>query len=391
MTRYTPVKHGGIAGLLAFACQAAVVGCDRASSEVIPERVSDPTCRIELTNIATIGQETGDTILTGRPISVLRGASGRYWINILDAFPLIYDPRTRIFGEFGRRGGGPGEFRFAQVIAALPGDSMLIWDLRTFHVVASNLATARSVRSLHNIWPAAVLHWPDNIVAVSAPSDRATGAARTLVARYDLSADTVAIIDTVFQSNPGSGRGRDANHLRVLGTPTAGGHIWISDYNRYRLVLYSPTGEPLDSVGRTPRWFPGGGPDRAGAPDHPASPHTMGNWVDAHGRLWTLTAEPRKNTEDAWAGVSFDTRGVEGRMAAFPPAYRLKRTLIEVINPVQRRVVSRHTFDGYIIAVLPDNDVASFVETDAGVPVLTIHHLALRGCKQQDGAQRLMQ
>jgi len=275
----------------------------------------------------------------------------------------------------------------------LPGDSALIWDLRTFHVVASNLTTARSVRSLHNVWPLAVLHWPDNVVGLSAPSDRTTGTSRTVVARYDLSADAVAIIDTVFQSNPSSRRGMVANHWRVLGRPTADGRIWISDDNRYRLVLYSATGEPLDSIRRTPRWFPGGEPVRPyGGPDQPASPHTIGNWVDADGRLWTLTAEPRKDTRDAWAEIALGSRGLaEGNLAGYPADYRVKRTLIEVIDPVQRRVVSRHKFDGYIIAILPDNDVASFVETDAGVPILTIHHLALRGCKQQAGDQRLMQ
>ena len=67
---------------------------------------------------------------------------------------------------------------------------------------------------------------------------------------------------------------------------------------------------------------------------------------------------------------------------ALPADYELKRTLIEVIDANAKRVIARHTFDGYIVAVLQDNHVASFVETEAGVPILTIHRLKLHGAEQ---------
>lgn len=64
-------------------------------------------------------------------------------------------------------------------------------------------------------------------------------------------------------------------------------------------------------------------------------------------------------------------------MSALPAGYELYRTVIEVIDIAVKRVIARDTFDGHIIAVLPDQRVAAFVETPDGVPILTIYRLSL--------------
>jgi hypothetical protein len=67
------------------------------------------------------------------------------------------------------------------------------------------------------------------------------------------------------------------------------------------------------------------------------------------------------------------------RVASLPADYKLNRTIIEVVDVEARRVIARHTFDGYINAIMSDQRVASFTETELGVPVLHIHRLELRG------------
>ena len=68
----------------------------------------------------------------------------------------------------------------------------------------------------------------------------------------------------------------------------------------------------------------------------------------------------------------------EVRVASLPAEYKLNQTVIEVIDLSERRVLTRYTFDGYIIDILPGQRFASYVETDAGVPVLRIHGVTLR-------------
>jgi hypothetical protein len=299
---------------------------------------------------------------------------------VLDAFPMIYDPVTRQLHDIGRSGDGPGEYRHPTIRSDLPGDSMLVSDVFNFRVVARDLEIAREIRGMQDLARIAVIQWPNNVLAITTPFDRSSNTVRTVVAKYDFSGDRVSAIDTVLATNPTSGRGPEwANSFRLFGRPTPDGSLWISDYNRYRLVKYSPTGEASDSIRRQPHWFPSGQPLRLGGPDQPTAPHLIGNWVDAKGRLWILASQPREDTREAWKDVASTAGAREVRVANLPAAYKLNRTIIEVIDLEARRVIARHTFDGYINAIMSDQQVASFTETELGVPVLHIHRLELRG------------
>jgi hypothetical protein len=58
---------------------------------------------------------------------------------------------------------------------------------------------------------------------------------------------------------------------------------------------------------------------------------------------------------------------------------KLFTTYVEVIDPVQGRVVARHNFDGYIFEALPDRKVAQYVIDADGFPRVHIVSLALNG------------
>jgi hypothetical protein len=295
----------------------------------------------------------------------------------MDAFPLLYDSATGKLASFLKQGGGPGEYEHPWIIAALPDDSLLIADRAFAHVVAPDLRISRTMRrqQLESVTP---LRWPDNVMARTSPWDRRTRMGHTVLARYDFSGDTAAIIDTLLITEPNNGMGAAwVSGLRIVGKPFADGHVWVSDVNRYRLMQYSPAGVVLDSIERKLDWFPAGlGPQRVGEKERP---HVVTNWVDDNGMLWVLLAQPRDDFADAWKDVARAPDGMiaEARVSALPAEYELKRSVIEVIDPATKKVIATHTFDGYIGMVLPDNRVGSFVETKDGIPILTIHRLSL--------------
>ena len=365
------------AALLALALAA----CDRTPPGMIPEQVSCDSCRIEIMPMFTIGDTAGPSILTGRPGSIVTNGRGTYWIGVLDAFPLRYDSAAGTLQEFAREGQGPGEFRRPSVVAYLPGDSLLVRDIFTWHVVRlDSMITARTISHPDQLGGLRIYRWPDRVVARSHANRRAGREIelRDVVAVYDMSGASVVELDTLF-ATPWS-NGRDgvafASSIRRSAEGAGDGDIWIANYNSYRIIKYSPTGEAVDSVLRRPKWFPGGQAILLGGPDNPTSPALTNHWIDDAGRMWVLLSQPRTDTKDAWKDVEMG--GNEVAVAKLPAEYELNRTIIEVIDLQRKRVIARHAFDGYISAVLPDNRVASFVETESGVPVLTIHKLRLQ-------------
>jgi hypothetical protein len=357
----------------------ALPGCEGTPQGFIPERVSCRGCRIAMDVVATIGDSTGDSGLTGRPLAVKQDQSGRYWINVLDAFPLMLDPAEGGLVEFARRGEGPREYRHPAVRAVLPGDSILVSDMYEYSVLAPDLELVRRFATREDIPRIEVLAWPTNVLGLTARFDPGSGRFHLMILRYDMSGERAFVTDTLFAPATGGEKGREADDYRILGAPFHDGSIWVSDFNRYYLVKYSPDGEPLDSIQRSPRWFPGGEPVRRRGPDERTSPHMVGSWLDVEGRLWTLAAKPREDTRAAWEGVADVRAGLrEVRASALPAVYQLNRTMIEVIDLTERRVMARLDFDGYIIDVLPNQRVASFRETPLGIPIMTIHRLGLQ-------------
>ena len=373
MTRETASRYTCVL----FAIAAAGCG-QRTPTDVIADRVSCTECEIVIEDIAVIGDTSDARSLAGRPFGVWQDGTGRYFINVLDAFPMVYDPAAGVLNHFGRPGGGPGEYRHPTIRALLPGDSLLVSDAFIYHVVSPDLTVARSVTVGTDLPSLVVAEWPARVIATGHSFDRETGTIQSLVAEYDMSGEAIQVRDTLLMTERVSGR--DANWvsaIRRLGEVDGDGGVWVSDYNSYRLVQYR-NGTPADSITRRPDWFPGGEPARMGSPTEPATPHMLGSWMDDEGLLWVLASQPRLDTQDVWKDMPSFEGAREVRVASLPADYKLNRTVIEVIDLAERRVVSRHTFDGYIIDVLPDQRVASFVETDAGVPVLRIHRMSLR-------------
>ena len=364
--------------LMVVGALAASACGDRAPQEESGES-SCPGCAIAVRDVHTIGTEDVQGSLTGRPFQITQDGQGRYWIDVVDAFPLLFDSAGKFLQQLGRRGEGPGEFRHLKIQSIVTGDSALVSTGFRFAVLGPDLSIGRQidvdprweVNSVH------VMSWPNNVLGLSSTFDQRTRISSTHLVRYDLSGPTATVLDTVFSVQAESSDSEAwASSLRSVGTPGTDG-VWVANHNKYQLVQVTHDGAVKDTIVRQLDWFPGGEAMRIGGPGKPTSPHMMGNWTDSKGYLWVLASKPRTNTGDAWKDAQ--SGGMEVRVAALPAPYELNQTLIEVFDPVSRMVVAQHLFDGYLIGVLPNNRVASYVETEAGIPVITVHELSLSG------------
>src|SRR5262245_30901728 len=75
----------------ALVASVAVILSSCARSDFGSDPVGCPECRIVTERTAVIGDTVRDNALTGRPHGVWQDSLGRYWINVLDAFPMLYD------------------------------------------------------------------------------------------------------------------------------------------------------------------------------------------------------------------------------------------------------------------------------------------------------------
>jgi hypothetical protein len=101
--------------------------------------------------------------------------------------------------------------------------------------------------------------------------------------------------------------------------------------------------------------------------------------IDPAGRLWVFSDAPRPDWHDAWTGIAVPSGTVEMRVSALPPEYSQYDTFVEIIDPARRRVVASARLDAHVFAILDYDRVATFVETDVGIPIVTIRRLTLTG------------
>ena len=344
-----------------------------AQSHVVPEAVSCARCSIDVRALVSMGTVEGPGSFPGRPWDLLVDGKGRYWVALTDHFPMVFDANGKFIQQFGKKGSGPGEFRFIGLKAALPGDSMLVNDLNRLVVVAPDLSIARTIRTNLDVGQVKSLDWPRNNV-VFAYTRSGPERASTLQ-QLDLSG-TEAQLTRVLLSQPfGRTPAEYAGSFRKIGAVKPQ-YFWAAHVNRYRLVRYDAAGAAQDSIERKPSWFTGGAGLGMGNLSRPASPQFTDTWEDERGRLWTLSAQPRADGSQAWRGIK--VQGNEIAVADMPPAFKVWRTMVEIIDPVKKRVIARKLLETFAFSGMPGNRIATFTEDELGIPRITIHQLTLR-------------
>jgi hypothetical protein len=352
------------------------IGC-RPTSRVVPDEVSCAACEITVEAELRIGPDDGPGSLPGRPTQLVRDSLGRFWITMLDyRFPFVFDSDGRFLQQFGSPGEGPGEFRSAMVIAALPGDSVLLQSYPSYFAVGPELRIDRAIRgSVGSMTGHRIASWPHEVIAQKITYSG--GVANAQVMNLDMSGSEVIERATLLQAT-----GANATILRRVEPASPHAGMWIAEVTRYLLRRHGRDSSPQDSLERRPEWFPAGERYAFGAPNEAPTPVVNALRIDAMGRLWVYIDRPQANWSAAWRGISFPFPPFRGstqevRVASLPPSYALWRTVVEVIDPAQRRVIVRKELDGHVVSVLGTDRIATFVESESGIPVVTISKLTL--------------
>ena len=98
----------------------------------VPDRPSCPTCRIEITPLATFGRGDGPGSFDAYPTSMIADARGRIIVAFSSVatthLPKVYDASGRFRRQIGAVGEGPGEFRRGELLALGGSDSIFVID-----------------------------------------------------------------------------------------------------------------------------------------------------------------------------------------------------------------------------------------------------------------------
>ena len=84
---------------------------------------------------------------------------------------------------------------------------------------------------------------------------------------------------------------------------------------------------------------------------------------DAEGLVWLVVRVPSRTWKEAWPNVPANVGEVPGRLIK---SEKLFGTMIEVIDPRVGRVVSRGSFDWYVVGALPGRRAAIYQIDDTG-------------------------
>ena len=116
----------------------------------IDYKVACPTCRVELTPVATLGNRSDPAGIGDNPV-LARDRQGRFFA-LSDNFQvLVYDARGKFLQAVGRRGDGPGEFNARGPLARINdvaigrGDSLFVFHPPLISVFSPRLAFVRTI------------------------------------------------------------------------------------------------------------------------------------------------------------------------------------------------------------------------------------------------------
>lgn len=350
-------------------CLAFLLSRPASSQIVVPDEPSCATCKLEIEVLTTLGAVEGPGSLPGLPEMIAVDGRGNYWLTFSGSLPLVFDSTGRFLREMGRRGRGPGEFEYPAVVAALPGDSVLIIDPGTIRatVVAPDFRAVRGISiPPGQIYGIAPLQWPDDLVLNSIvktkehfgwPMHRATTTGGRL-----------AVVKS-FGANGGELRPGQEIELQQKFTAPRHGRIWAADLVRYRVTQWTADGERLLMLERNPPWFKGVSAGGIGGRNNPPAPRINAIGEDDAGRLWVFALVANPSWREAWA--SSPTAGGEYSISRVAWEH-LYRTIIEVIDSDTRRMVARGSFDALILAALPGNRAAAYTVDQDGIPQVEI-------------------
>lgn len=280
----------------------------------------------------------------------------------------------RYLGESGRVGQGPGEFLSPQFLAALPGDTLFVFDYHTQRFSLLEPASYRYVRGapVSVARPSgAVLNGTGGVLWVAAVIGQArqVGYPLHLFRQDGVWVRSVGIERPVLRWN---------EHLlfsrRISRGP--GGTVWaVSTYGPLTIETFDASGTLLRRALYRPAWFPEQTmQQKLGDPPLVERPPF---WVSNDREVWITSLVPAKDWQTGIVRRDDPTHGAKTPMVG--DIAKLFDTMVEVFDMRGRHVVFRTRLDEAVIHALPGGLFVVYREERGGTPEVTIERWTLRG------------
>ena len=341
-----------------------------APTQTVPDAVSCDACAITVRQLVRLGAEDGDGSLSGFPTAVRADSRGRYWVLEWRRPPRLFDANGRFMRNVGRIGQGPGEFVFAFDAGQVAGDSILVIDAaaRRATVFSPDLRPRRYVSLRTQLFSTTVVRWPDRVMTNTRPTSREGGWPLSVTS---FAGSDIAVVTSFGPDDSPSRPGAMPTHRLAK---TGDGRIWAADVQQYRLVEWAGDGDRVATLERNPDWFDGKVSGGLGTSTSPPPPAIQAIDVDDNGRIWVFVAVAADTWREAWPGRARARREVRAQDMAYEKLYR---TMVEVIDPTEGRVITRRTIDQWVIAALPGRRIAAYTVDRDGIPQVEISQIEL--------------
>lgn len=366
---------------LAFVCASAAVISRAVSAQPtvigIDDKVSCRDCRMTTALLVSLG-EGGAAEIFRAPYSVVMDsrrhiivARGR------DGPPIAFDSLGRLLRVIGREGGGPGEYRSAEVLLLGVSDTLYVIDRRAsrLSVLGPNWQFVKSAPIPDGTFSAA--RAKDGTLVISAEVNDAARFGR----QYHAFDGVGNYLHSFGEQEGGIIPGQTPPLMRWV-TPASGGGIWsASVLGQYVVERWGTRGVRQTSYARQAQWFPRTGTPRYGfTRENPPSPQVVSIAEDDSGRVWIAIRVSDPNWKDhvRWGSPA---GGEREQRPVIEDRNRVNDTIIEVIDAMTGKLIASQRFDQQWEQFVGAGRLLAY-ETREDRTVLHIHTLALhRGTK----------
>lgn len=326
-----------------------------------------PSCRIESVRVARIDR------LADYPVDARRIPTGRYVVALPDAEDglIVYDSVGNRLTQIGRRGEGPGEFRYPILVRATSGDSLMIFDQRLarLSIWTSALQYVRQIPL--PVTTETFIRLGDGSFVVNArvrSADRIGLPLHRITAAGEIAASFGDLDPTVLPNEQWiSGRLIAGEDSSVWSVPAAG---------NYELEQWSSAGTRTRVLRRDTDWYPNTGKIWNQTAGRPPYSRMRALWL-SDGLLWVVALVPAKEWKDGTGPVRTYEGGI--RIYEITDLNKTFDTVVEVIEASTGDVLATRRFDEAFGLDIATHHVGVVHENRDITFTLSVFRLALIG------------
>ncbi|MGV3707884.1 MAG: hypothetical protein ACO1Q7_03515 [Gemmatimonas sp.] len=371
-----------LASLAMMALLGLAAACTRSEPADSVELIGGATpcngCRVQLGPPLELRMENGASGVNTSPIAIAADSGGRFWVAQLGQPGRVFDANGEFLGNIGQTGTAES-LGVPVALMALPGDSMLVFDVfggvqRAF-VFDSLRRAVRMLRLPGVLRPGLAAAWPASVlltgpVGGTSSADSTTGWSMHLV---NASQESASVQKSFGPARLPDSLARTLSAFQRTAAANDSGY-WAADILRYRLSHFAKDGTLITTIERSPEWFGAPSADNMGTPTTPPPPKLFAVWQAPDGLLWVFGRVAGRSWKEAWPALPPGANTVDISALRFDKMFG---TVVEIVDPVSRNVITSATLDEFITEVLPNGNVAVFAVDSARGAGLSVRRISL--------------